>query len=411
MGKTLANMLSWLPSDALAQLYFHHEVPTVDLCRRYFRITDVDVLRSILRRGNAGTVFGEQDIDTNRIAARTDSGVTAKVYQAGRKRSPFMYFARDMLWTIGSWNSRKLDRWIREFSPDLIFYASGDYSFSYRITEKLASRYHIPVVLYCCDDYYLTTRDRNRFLGRLNYRRRMKWLKKVSARTEQVIVISDKMQKAYRRIFHQPISVIRIASEMNPFAKSAEERSGILYAGGLGVGRSESIQEAGRALKKADISGFEQLDVYSGERNPRLLEAMNEENGICFHGAISGEQVLKKIGAARYVLLAESFDEDAKGRTRYSLSTKIGESLQSGAVLIAIGPEDISSMEYIRDREAGVVMQDPSELPQVIRHLETHPEEREKILVRAGKLAESCHDQKKNDEKLVDIFQKACGHR
>ena len=49
MGKTMMDMLSCVPSDHLAQLYFHSEVPTQRVCERYFRITDKDMLYSVCK--------------------------------------------------------------------------------------------------------------------------------------------------------------------------------------------------------------------------------------------------------------------------------------------------------------------------------------------------------------------------
>ena len=62
MGKTLSSMLSCVPPDCLAQLYFHSEVPTTEQCRNYFRIRDQDVLCSIVTRRSSFTVYGEADI-------------------------------------------------------------------------------------------------------------------------------------------------------------------------------------------------------------------------------------------------------------------------------------------------------------------------------------------------------------
>ena len=54
MGRSLAGLLSGWDPDALSQLYFCPEQPSLPLCRRYFRVTDLDALRSLWRRRGQG---------------------------------------------------------------------------------------------------------------------------------------------------------------------------------------------------------------------------------------------------------------------------------------------------------------------------------------------------------------------
>ena len=50
MGKTLSGFFTdWNP-DRLAQLYLHSEIPTSDICHKYYRITDTDALKSVPER-------------------------------------------------------------------------------------------------------------------------------------------------------------------------------------------------------------------------------------------------------------------------------------------------------------------------------------------------------------------------
>ena len=130
MGKTMADLFSGIPAENLAQLYFHSEVPTLKMCKNYFRITDRNILKSVISRKPGYRIYREDDICETRETSRTDSGMTAKVYQYSRKRTPLIYFARNMMWKLGVWNSVALHKWIEEFSPDVIFFASGDYSFA-----------------------------------------------------------------------------------------------------------------------------------------------------------------------------------------------------------------------------------------------------------------------------------------
>lgn len=408
MGRTMANLLSSIPSDCLAQLYFHSEIPTMDLCHRYFRITDRDVLRSVVTRKAGYRIYGKEDIREDSGRSRTDQGLTAKVYQFSRRRTPAIYCCRNWMWRLGKWESEALDQWIRDFAPDVIFFASGDYVFPYRIVERLSQRYHLPVVTWCCDDYYIGKRKSWSPLYHLNYHSLMRWAHKVEKRTLHYVVICDKMKEDYQKLFHKPMDVLRISVGDNPCKRPAEQRTGIVYAGNLGLNRVVPLLELAAQVKKAGIPGYEWVDVYSGEGNPKTLALLTEENGIRFHGAVPAAELTNILGAAKFVLHVEAFDEKSACRTRYSLSTKIGESLQSGACILAYAPRDIASMEYLREYSAAVCLERAQQLPQILRQLTTDREAFDGYVARASELAKARHSKESNDRLLQQIFMDVC---
>ena len=65
---------------------------------------------------------------------------------------------------------------------------------------------------------------------------------------------------------------------------------------------------------------------------------------------------------ADVVLHVESFDANQMKRVQYSFSTKITDCLQSGNVLLAIGPAGISSIEYPRRVPGAMVIDDLHDL-------------------------------------------------
>ena len=130
MGKTLSGYFANWERQDLAQFYIHSEVPTTHFCENYFRITDKEVLKSILSR-KCGKIFGKDHIEEGRLDSRTDQGLTARVYQGARKRTPMIYLARNLIWRLGAWKNKRFLQWVDAFDPEAIFFASGDYAFIY----------------------------------------------------------------------------------------------------------------------------------------------------------------------------------------------------------------------------------------------------------------------------------------
>ena len=69
------------------------------------------------------------------------------------------------MWKMGKWNSKTLKAWLKDFSPDFIFFASGDYAFSYRIAYSVSLQLQIPIVLWCFDDFTSASDMRIRSAG------------------------------------------------------------------------------------------------------------------------------------------------------------------------------------------------------------------------------------------------------
>ena len=379
MGKTMAELLRAFPPECLAQLYFQDEVPTLDLCRRYYR---------------------------GRATSRTDTGLLARAHQLGRRRTPLIYFARNALWRVGRWDSPALREWIRAFSPDVILFAAGDYAFAYRVVCTIAARERVPVVTWCCDDFYLRA-SAGTPLGAWDHKNLMRWVQKTMTHTARVVTISDEMAHDYAALLRKPTVTLRIPADENPYRLSPDARRGILYAGGLGVNRAAPLMELGRALKAARIPGLEWIDVYSGERNEKTLARLTPENGIRFHGAVPAAQIPKLLGAARYVVHVEARDRKSMARTSYSLSTKIGESLRSGACIVAYGPARLSSMAYLRAAGAACFHEDAGALAERLRRLGREPEAYLRCVENAARLAREKHDRTASDETILRVLQSA----
>ena len=388
MGKTISGYFEGWNVDDLAQFYIHSEVPTSDICENYFRITDKEALKSIFTR-KGGRVFGKGDIDSGRATSRTDDGLTAQIYQFGRKRSPLIYLARNVVWRLSAWKSKKLLKWVDEFAPDAVFFASGDYSFMYRIALDIAKYRKIPLYVSCMDDYYLNNTNKDSMLGRMAHRLFMRQVKRTMEYAEALFVICDKMADDYSKLFSKPCHVLHTpASFAAPLQE--EKKARIAYLGNLGLNRHKQLVQLGRAIKELDMEP-KFIDVYSAEPREEILRELTRENGIEFHGAVGADEVRRIIGESMAVIHTESFDEAMKERVRYSVSTKIADSLASGTCLIACGPEDVASVEYVKKNNAAFVITEKDDLKAEMKRFLEDEQLRQQIVENARRLAGANH--------------------
>ena len=406
MGKTLMAYFNGWDAADIAQLYIHSEIPTETVCKNYYRMTDKDIIKSVFTR-KSGTVFGEADIRVEEINSRTDTGATARLYQKARSRTPLIYFMRNLWWSLGAWKTKKLLRWVDEFSPDIIFFASGDYAFMYKIALKLAKMRGIPLAVSCMDDYYFDNRNEKKFGGKFLHRRYMKQVKKTMEYSSCIFAICEKMSKDYAALFGKPCHTLGTPASINePLTRA--KTGAISYMGNLGYNRNLQLIAMGRALKSLDLPGKPDfIDVYSAESRRDILEGMSEENGIKFHGKVSGERVLEIMGESLAVIHTESFDAGTRKSVAYSVSTKIADSLAGGTCILAYGPPEIASVEYLKTNRAAYCITAPENLESGLKELLRNGALRAELESNAMALAAKNHSSAKNCKMIRTVLCEA----
>ena len=392
MGKTLLSYFDAFKPDELAQLYIHSEIPTDNsICKNYYRFTDKDALKSIISIKRYGTIFSEQDIDLERVSTRIDQGLTSRIYQMGRKRTGSIYLLRNLVWRVSHWFTKELKQWLNEFNPDVIFFASGDYAFMYDIARKISQYLKKPLVVSCMDDYYLYNKNHNSLIGRIEHRLYINTVQKTMDKASEIFCICDSMADEYAKLFRKKTYVIHTSAAVKKMSFNPDAKQ-LSYIGNLGYSRYKQIIEIGKVLRELGSTiGPEYVDVYSSEKNPEITKLLTENNGIRFHGQISADEVIDVMQNSMAVIHTEAFDNEIKERVRFSVSTKIAESLLYGPCLLAYGPDGIASIEYLKNNKAAYTITARKDLVNGLREFITDSKMRENILQNARTLGKKNH--------------------
>ena len=389
MGKTLLGYFDGFQKEELAQFYIHSEVPTDDSkCVEYFRFTDRDALKSILFQCAKGKVFSHKDIDKTRVTTRTDKGVAGAIYQLGRKRTGCIYLARNTLWGLSRWFTSDLKAWLTEIAPDVVFFASGDYSFMYKVANKIVEYLGIPMIVACVDDYYIHNKNQKSFIGRLEHKAFMNTVRKALNRATCILSICDAMSEQYSQLFQKPCYTLHTPAPIKELNLDQDARA-ISYIGNLGYQRHEQVIEIARVIQKICPELY--VDVYSGERREDIIRALESEPGIRFNGSISAEEVYAVMEKSKIVIHTESFDPAIQDRVRFSVSTKIAEILMNGPCLLAYGPRGIASIDYLENHRAAYVITSKDKLEEGLKEILGNKELYTKIISNARILAQTNH--------------------
>ena len=405
MGKTLMAYFSAFPANNVSQFFLRQGEPTnTDVCENYYRFSDLDAVKSILNHKIRGTVFDKTQI----VPPVVDEPENIKLddaYKLGAAHKAWMLLARDTIWKLSNWKNKKLLAWLDSMNPDIIFLAPGDGAFSYRLADEIARYLSKPLAVVCMDDYFINNRNKGELLGGIRQKLFMNVVNKTIQNAAAIFTICDEMNKAYTNLFHKQCVTLHTSAD-NKSMVLKSDASRVSYIGNLSCGRYKTLLELGRAISEINDDTLTiVIDVYSGSKEAEYISPLKNAPGINFRGAIPAEQVPEVMSESVMVIHTESFDPAMKELVRFSVSTKIAESLMYGPCLLAYGPEGIASIDYLKENNAAYVISRPEDLEKGLEKILTNKELREQIVRNARALALKNHNADVNPRKVRKWLQ------
>lgn len=357
-GKTIYSFVEGMKDVTVSQLFLSGEVPKIS-GYNYFRISDKDVIRGILRpakRGNCicAKIPGE---------ARDDFSIKKKV-----GKNIYTLLFRDILW-FKRWKSKNLLDWLDNVKPDAIFFVAGDSLFAYDICTFVQNKYGSRLTVYITDDYVMP-RSEEKKLQRFRRNRISSKLDDILKVATCFYTISTIMRTAYKEKFGiDSYLAVNMTDDLKCDSYLKEEKEIIFtYAGSFYYKRSEVLGRLAKAIKKYNEHKnalFAKLLMYS---NTPPTEDIYKE--ICidgaseYRGSLNNSQLRERLNTSDILVFVESFESEQIEKVKYSLSTKVPEYMSLGKPILAIGPTGIGSMDYLRD--VAICVNDINELDKYI---------------------------------------------
>lgn len=367
-GKTLESFFADWDKSALAQIYLQPDNPDLDFCQQYFRITDYEALNNVVFGGNIGHEIAAASSNDQFIksthpfiqklyfARRSSSerrGLNKLVHEGLVHRHPAPTFIRDLVWSLARWKTNELCSWVQRFSPDVLFFQGSNSVFGYKIAFWLCDTFRLPLVLQLTDDY--TRPLHKKSLLELTIKQKyVACLRAGIKRASTVITISPQMEHEYRCRFGGTYTTLMnsiVCRDVKPEPSRAPSLK-LLYAGNVLLQRwrvLESIAIALRELKQH--RGFDCIiHVHSPTAIPsEILARLQAQPQLRCGPSLSQHQLASAMEDSNILVHVESFDEKMRTITRLSVSTKIPEYMASSRCILAVGPSDVASIQYLRE--------------------------------------------------------------
>lgn len=380
-GNTISNIFAGQCDVEVANIFCRNERVNNQICNRYFKITEGQILRGLFTRENCGETFliegaiekAEETYKGYNPLANNSVGNALR-----RFRPPFLLFIREFIWMLPSWKNENLKTFLSSFKPDVIYMHGHSNWYMHRLMEYCAQITQAKIVMFYGDDMY--GRKRKLPLGYLYetiYRKRVRRSIKMA---DLLFGGSEKLCVEYGVLFGKKFTPLYKQCDLSHVVKKKEINHPLqlVYAGNLLFGREEMLRILAQTIKNVNENNPKntiQLIVYSNTKpSSRTLSYINDGYNSIFMGTKPYQEVCAAMNEADLTLFVESFKKDNTKKTRLSFSTKIIDCMQSSSAMLAIGPEYIASMDYIINSHMAFVATSITEIYPMLFDICNHDE-------------------------------------
>lgn len=356
-----------LNSKNLHQFFSSPLPPLKGHCSEFYQMTDFQMLSSWLKKDKEkGNIFYEKNLSNGiDILCNSDkkSTIKSKLYAIGKKKTPLILLLRGLLWRKKYWLNRKFINWIDEFHPDILFLAWSDDFYMLKIAYELVKKYNIPIISCIGDDYYFNNHisfSPFYLIYKLLYK---KLARKVLMLKGSHIYISDKIKDKYNAYFGIDGIKISVSNNTAPVSldKSHERLQKFVYTGNLRLGRYKTLITFAK-LMHLNLKNFS-LSIYSAEKSKRIIRKLKNTPGILFLGKLDYDDLIIQMKKFDAILIVETLkNRNFINDVKYSLSTKVGDSLASGKIVVGVGNKECGSIDYLRRRDCAFVLKNKKEI-------------------------------------------------
>lgn len=405
-ARTLKTFFYGWDKNCIAQIYFNSIEPCDGFCTNYYQVTDLAMLRRRLKKIQTGKIYNssyQNKISQSSVKYDSYKSLHNILYKIGRKKTPFIHLFRNYIWNKKYWKTDLLEEWVNNFNPDIIFFDLIDDNYGCEIALYFSKKRNIPILSFICDDYYFN--DVNGVWPFYHmYRRKYKELaEKIILASISRIYVCDMIKEKYSTYFKNEGIVIYTTSEIRPADSRNDNVTPIIsYLGNLSLGRWKSLIDIGEALQK--VYPTLSVNIYSYEKDETILNRLKNARGITFHGSVPYAEVERIMKNSDIVLQVENSELKNVIKTRYSLSTKIADCLSCGSCLLAYGPPNIGSIDYLIKNNCAYVVNSKNDLPKMLHNIINDKNLRKEYVNKALEISKTNHDVINNSSKFKNLI-------
>jgi hypothetical protein len=306
--------------------------------------------------------------------------------------------------------SEPLCEWIDDFRPDIIF-SFLDSGVILRTVAGVAGRWKLNVVPYFTDDW-ISTSYREYVVGSMLRRNMEQNLHKCLAVSPISMTPNSAMSREYQHRYGGRFEVMHYAEVVRPYsAPVSRPVVRFVFTGTLVPNRWSGLKKIGQALDLLAGDGLQgELLVYTPYGEADGIPKQDLPRSITLAGTAAPQDVAGIQAGADVLVHAESFDPTPRAYTRLSLSTKLSQYFMAGRAVLAVGPAEGASIQYISESGAGVTVTEDTldAVKSALRPLLSDESWRCALGKKAHLTAIDRHDESHQRERFKNLLCAAC---
>ncbi|OBS13153.1 hypothetical protein ATE49_13895 [Elizabethkingia miricola] len=375
-GNVLTNLFTPLMDEfEFAQIYTNPQMPNNSVCKRYYHISEAEVIKSFLTRKPFGNRL--ELLTYNTDIKSQEKNISLEVSALTKlKRLNFAIFhtIQDVIWRLSKWKTPELEQFIREYNPDIIFAPMYYSLFIHRIDRYVAKLTGKKVISYVSDDH-LTYRQFslspiywfNRFMLRRNVIKTAKYY-------SLLYTMTNEQKEEYEDVLKIPMKVLKKTGDftVKPLPRiNLNEPLVITYGGNLISNRQKTLGALASAIQKINKDSVKIiLNIYTQSYvDDKTKSLLHDGRSSFLNGKITMPELHEKYKESDILLHVESFDLKPRLETRLSFSTKIIDLLNAYRCVMAICWKESSPYLYLKSENAAICISDIDLLQQELEYL------------------------------------------
>ncbi len=409
-GSTFSNILSFLPAKDIANIYCRDGMPVTNHCGRFLRLGEHDLLSYITK----GIDFPEIESLQSNIEKNQQPEKNNRLKNFIKSRRWIIFFwMREFLWGLTHWKkSDSLHKFVESFGPDIILLPTYSFSYINKLALYIAETYHLPMVSYVSDDEYSLHQFSFSPLYWLNRFYQRKWIKKGIDRSDILFVISEIQKEEYTKYFGNKCEILTKSLDFSNISTTSvctfKRPIKILFVGNIGNGRWKSLLLLAKYIEKANVQGdIFSMDVYSGTPLTTEMKKIFTYSNCEFKGFVKPADLHQIVATADILLHVESFGYKERLQVHQSFSTKIVDYLHYRKCIMAIGPKDVASIDFLNRNNAALLATSDEQIEEILNTIRMHPNVVLEYQMHAWEAGRKCCDVKLMHARLRDAITNA----
>jgi glycosyltransferase involved in cell wall biosynthesis len=246
--------------------------------------------------------------------------------------------------------------WISNFRPQVVFSQAAP-GHILPIVMRIASSYKAALVSHITDDWVSWYPQAGCFCGSLIRLAGERSFRRFLSRCDLRLAISESMAREYERRYGLGFGVVMNPSLFAPRSVPCNLSKDVVlrYTGVLEPLRWRVLVEIGKQLDQLPV--VVRLEIFCPSADERKFRGRFAGlRSVVFREFVPADRLASVLETASVLVFVES--DSATARTKLALSTKIGSYLAAGRPIIAIGPRESASIEYLHRLRVGPVLND-----------------------------------------------------